>query len=101
LLRYVDIHAKEYARCHRAPNDFSDKDSELKDKATNQFKNVADRAQGMAASAADQVRDVGDRAGEVAGNLKSAVDKSVKDQPMATLVVAAAAGFVLGALWKS
>ena len=37
----------------------------------------------------------------VAGNVKGAVDKSIKDQPMATLAVAAAAGFVLGALWKS
>ena len=38
---------------------------------------------------------------KVAGNFKSAVDKSVKDQPMATLAVAAAVGFVVGALWKS
>ena len=38
---------------------------------------------------------------EVAGNIKGAVDKSVKDQPMATLAVVAAVGFVLGALWKS
>ena len=37
----------------------------------------------------------------VAGNVKGAVDKSVKDQPMATLAVAAVLGFVLGALWKS
>ena len=47
----------------------------------------------------DKLRDTG--AGEVAGNLKGAVAKSVKDQPMATLAVAAAVGFVLGALWKS
>jgi ElaB/YqjD/DUF883 family membrane-anchored ribosome-binding protein len=47
------------------------------------------------------MRDVSDRTGEVAGNLKKAVDKSVKDQPMATLAMAAAVGFVLGALWKS
>ena len=33
--------------------------------------------------------------------MKGAVDKSIKDQPMATLAVAAAAGFVLGTLWKS
>jgi ElaB/YqjD/DUF883 family membrane-anchored ribosome-binding protein len=44
---------------------------------------------------------VSDAAGEVAGNIKGAVDKSVKDQPMATLAAAAAVGFVLGALWKS
>jgi len=35
------------------------------------------------------------------GNVKTAVDKSIKDQPMTTLAVAAAVGFVLGALWKS
>ena len=72
-----------------------------KDKANDQFKKVADRVEGVAGGAVDQVREVGDRAGEVAGNFKTAVDKSVKDQPMATLAMAAAVGFVLGALWKS
>ena len=33
--------------------------------------------------------------------MKGAVDNSIKDQPMATLAVAWAIGFVLGALWKS
>ena len=79
-------------------SDFSDKTSDLKDKATDQFKKAADRAEGIATSASDQMREVGDRAGEVAGNFKSAVDKSVR---MATLAMAAAVGFVLGALWKS
>ena len=82
-------------------SDLSDKASEIKDKATDQFKKVADQVEGVAGAAADQIREVGDRAGEVAGNFKSAVDRSVKDQPMATLAVAAAVGFVLGALWKS
>jgi ElaB/YqjD/DUF883 family membrane-anchored ribosome-binding protein len=82
-------------------SDLSDKATDLKDKATDQFKKAAERAEGIAAGAADQVREVGDRASEVAGNFKSAVDKSVKDQPMATLAMAAAVGFVLGALWKS
>jgi ElaB/YqjD/DUF883 family membrane-anchored ribosome-binding protein len=49
---------------------------------------------------ADRSRDAGERMQEVAGNLKGAVDKSVKEQPMATLALAAIAGFVLGALWK-
>ena len=79
--------------------DLSDKAADLKDKATDQFKKVADRAESLASDAVDHLRDTG--AGEVAGNLKGAVDKSVKDQPMATLAVAAAVGFVLGALWKS
>jgi ElaB/YqjD/DUF883 family membrane-anchored ribosome-binding protein len=74
---------------------------DLVDKGTEQIKKVADRVEGYASSAADQMREVSDRTGEVAGNFKKAVDKSVKDQPMATLAMAAAAGFVLGALWKS
>jgi ElaB/YqjD/DUF883 family membrane-anchored ribosome-binding protein len=55
----------------------------------------------VAGAAGDQVRDFSDRTGEVAGNFKRAVDKSVKEQPMTTLLMAAAVGFVLGALWKS
>ena len=74
---------------------------DLVEKGTEQFEKVADRVEGYASGAADQVRDVSDRTGEVAGNLKKAVDKSVKDQPMVTLAMAAALGFVLGALWKS
>jgi ElaB/YqjD/DUF883 family membrane-anchored ribosome-binding protein len=80
-------------------SDLANKD--LKDKATDQFKKVAHSVEGVAHSATDQVRDATDRASEVAGNIKGAVDKSVKDQPMATLALAAAVGFVLGALWKS
>jgi ElaB/YqjD/DUF883 family membrane-anchored ribosome-binding protein len=82
-------------------SDLSNKADDLEDKATDQFKKVADRVEGVATSAADQMREVGERAGEVAGNFKSAVDKSVKEQPMATLAMAAAVGFVLGALRKS
>jgi ElaB/YqjD/DUF883 family membrane-anchored ribosome-binding protein len=75
--------------------------SDYSDKATDQFKKVADRVEDVAGAAANQMREVTDRAGEVAGNFKGAVQKSVKEQPMATLLMAAAIGFVLGALWKS
>jgi ElaB/YqjD/DUF883 family membrane-anchored ribosome-binding protein len=75
--------------------------SDLKDKATDQFKKVVDRVEGTASAATEQMRQATDRAGEVAGNMKEALDKSVKDQPMATLAVAALVGFVLGAIWKS
>jgi len=80
-------------------SDLADKASEMKDKATDQLKNVAELAEGLANDAIEHLRETG--AGEVAGNLKGAVDKSVKEQPMATLALAAAVGFVLGALWKS
>lgn len=86
--------------------------SEMKDKATDQFGKAVDRAtdkaQGVArqvedfaGKAMDQGREAGERIQEVAGNVKGAVDKSIKNQPMATLAAAAVVGFVLGALWKS
>jgi len=62
---------------------------------------AAEKAQGTLSSIAEQGRDAGERVNEVAGNMKSAVDQSLKTQPMATLAVAVVAGFVLGALWKS
>ena len=72
---------------------------DLKEQATQQFKKVADRVEEYANVAAEKIRHTGP--GEVAGNLKGAVDRSVDRQPMATLALAAALGFVLGALWKS
>jgi ElaB/YqjD/DUF883 family membrane-anchored ribosome-binding protein len=73
----------------------------LADKATDQFRSVADQAENVANRVADQGREMGERVQEVAGNFKGAVDRSVKDQPMATLAMVAVVGFVLGALWKS
>jgi ElaB/YqjD/DUF883 family membrane-anchored ribosome-binding protein len=73
----------------------------MADKATDQFGRAADTVEDVASRVVEQGREAGERVQEVAGNVKSAVDKSVKDQPMATLAVAAIVGFVLGALWKS
>jgi len=73
----------------------------MADKAKNQFRGMADQAESVASRAAEQGRDAQERVREVAGNFKGAVDRSVKDQPMATLALVAVVGFVLGALWKS
>jgi len=73
----------------------------LADKATDNFKTMANQAEDVANRMAEQGREVGERMQEVAGNFKGAVDRSVKDQPMATLAMAGLVGFVLGALWKS
>jgi ElaB/YqjD/DUF883 family membrane-anchored ribosome-binding protein len=64
------------------------------------MRNVSDRASGAAGRVAEQGREAGERVQEVAGNFRGAVDKSVREQPMATLALAAIAGFVLGALWR-
>jgi ElaB/YqjD/DUF883 family membrane-anchored ribosome-binding protein len=57
-------------------------------------KQTLDAASDMAGDARQQVE-------EVAGNVKGAINRSVKDQPITTLLVAGAIGFVIGALWKS
>jgi ElaB/YqjD/DUF883 family membrane-anchored ribosome-binding protein len=97
---------------YRAPEHGAKSGSDFKDKATDTFERFAEsaadqvgRAAGtveeVASKAAAQGREAGQQVQEVAGNIKNAVDKSVKDQPMATLALIAAVGFVLGALWKS
>jgi ElaB/YqjD/DUF883 family membrane-anchored ribosome-binding protein len=75
--------------------------SELKDKAADQFSKATDQVEGAASRVAEQGREAGERMQEVAGNFKGALDKSVKDQPMATLAGVAIVGFILGAIWKS
>ena len=75
--------------------------SDLKYKASDQIKHAADTAEGVASRVAAQGRQAAEGVQDVAGNLKSAVDKSIKNQPMATLAVAATVGFVLGAIWKT
>jgi ElaB/YqjD/DUF883 family membrane-anchored ribosome-binding protein len=78
-----------------------DTTSDFASKASGQIKAATDRVEGMAGSAMTQGREAAERVEAVAGNVKGAVDKSLKDQPMATLAIAAALGFVLGAIWKS
>jgi len=77
------------------------KKADTTDIAAEYIGNVAERVQGVARVAVDQTVDAGERVQAVAGNVKEAVDKSVRDQPMATLAMAAVIGFVLGAVWKS
>jgi len=75
--------------------------ADLKAKTTEQLGKAADQAERMANRMAEQGRDAGERIEEMAGDFKHALDKSLKEQPMATLAMAAIRGFVLGALWKS
>jgi ElaB/YqjD/DUF883 family membrane-anchored ribosome-binding protein len=72
----------------------------MADKASEQFRHYAGRAEEAAGRVADRGREAGERVQDVAGNFKGAVDKSIREQPMATLALAAVAGFLLGALWK-
>lgn len=81
-------------KAHSAVSSVADKASEYANAAGHQVDRALDNAEHTA-------RDAGRRVSEVADNMRTAVDKSVREQPMATLAVAAALGFVVGALWKS
>ena len=73
---------------------------EMADKATDQFKGAVDSAQQLAGRVGEQAREYGEKAQDIAKEVKPFVEKSLKEQPMATLAGAALIGFVLGALWK-
>lgn len=81
--------------------DLAGKASEYADKAGKHLDSALQSAESTARQMAESGRDSAERVGVVAGNFKTAVNKSVKDQPLTTLAVAAALGFVVGALWKS
>jgi len=70
------------------------------DVATDKFKNVTESAEEMAGKVAVQAREYSEKAQEAVKQFKPYVEKSMREQPMATLGVAAVIGFVLGALWK-
>ena len=75
----------------------------MADVAADKMKDVtqsAEEAEEMAGKVAEQAREYGEKAQEAVKNFKPYVDKSMKEQPIATLGVAAVIGFVLGALWK-
>lgn len=55
----------------------------------------------VVSDAQDKGRDAVKAVGEVGDNVANAIDKSLKDRPYTTLALAVAAGFVLGAMWKS
>jgi ElaB/YqjD/DUF883 family membrane-anchored ribosome-binding protein len=73
---------------------------EVADVATDQVKNFTESAEEIAGKVAEHAREYGEKAQEAVKNFKPYVEKSMKEQPMATLGAAAVIGFVLGALWK-
>jgi ElaB/YqjD/DUF883 family membrane-anchored ribosome-binding protein len=62
-------------------------------KATDQFGKVTENGQELAGQLAEQAQ-------EAVKKFKPYVEKQMKEQPMATLAVAAAIGLLLGAMWK-
>lgn len=58
-------------------------------------------AEQTAEELARQGRQASEQISDVAGELGSALEDSVRRNPLTTLGLAAVAGFVIGALWKS
>jgi ElaB/YqjD/DUF883 family membrane-anchored ribosome-binding protein len=78
----------------------NDRLRDLADAATDQLRHATDNAKELAGNAAEQAREYGEKAQELMKASKTYVEKSMKEQPLATLAVASVIGFVLGALWK-
>jgi ElaB/YqjD/DUF883 family membrane-anchored ribosome-binding protein len=78
-----------------------DKAEGLVDRAAKAARGVADQASDLTDRAVEHGREVGEMAHNAPGAMRDALDTSLKQQPMATLAVTGALGFVLGALWKS
>ena len=77
-----------------------DRMQDLAGAATDRLRDATDRAEEIAGNVAEQARVYGQKAQDAAAQVKPYVEKSMKEQPMATLAVASVIGFVLGALWK-
>ena len=73
---------------------------DIADAAGERVKETVDSAQEMTSTIAEQARHHGERAQKAVKQFRPFVEKSLKEQPIATLAVAAAIGLVLGALWK-
>ncbi len=73
----------------------------LVDKAAEAIRGVADQTTDLADRVIEQGREVGEMAQKAPVAARDAVDTSLMQQPMATLAIAGAVGFLLGALWKS
>jgi ElaB/YqjD/DUF883 family membrane-anchored ribosome-binding protein len=67
---------------------------------SDRLKDAGDTVRDMTETVVTQAGQLGERAQQAAGEIKPFVEKSLKDQPIATLASAAVIGFVLGALWK-
>lgn len=59
------------------------------------------KAQPATAKAENAAHDAAGAVRDVANNFGTALDDSLERQPMTTLAMAVAVGFVLGALWKA
>jgi|EndMetStandDraft_8_1072994.scaffolds.fasta_scaffold75721_2 ElaB/YqjD/DUF883 family membrane-anchored ribosome-binding protein len=71
------------------------------EKAADMTEKVAAQVESTVSDLADRGREASRSVRDVADNFGTALDRSLERQPMTTLAMAVAVGFVLGALWKA
>jgi ElaB/YqjD/DUF883 family membrane-anchored ribosome-binding protein len=76
-------------------------DPPTKGKSSDPLGRISDQAENVANRVAEQGREIGQQVQDAAEQVRSTVDKSIREQPLMTLAAAAVVGFALGALWKS
>ena len=72
----------------------------MADATGERVKDAAKTTEEMASKVADQVREYGNQVQEVTKQVRPFMEKSLKEQPIATLAGVAVLAFALGALWK-
>jgi ElaB/YqjD/DUF883 family membrane-anchored ribosome-binding protein len=73
----------------------------LAEQAKEKASDVADRASEVLSTAQERGSKAASDAGEVVGTLRDALVQSARRQPGTTVLLSIAAGFLLGAMWKS
>ena len=73
---------------------------DMADATAERVKEAAKTTEEMASKVADQAREYGNQVQEVTKQVRPFMEKSLKEQPIATLAGVAVLAFALGALWK-
>ena len=71
------------------------------DREDTRAKTVGQKAESATAQAENAAYDAANAVREVTDNFGHALDDSLERQPITTIAMAVAVGFVLGALWKT
>jgi hypothetical protein len=74
---------------------------QVKEQVKGRISDAADTASGALTSVREQGSIAAGNAGEVMGALREALAKSAREQPGTTVLLSVAAGFLLGAIWRS
>lgn len=85
----------------RLPNDLADRAVDLGLRATDAIGKAVSQVEDTANQLMEQGSEASANVQKVAGNFGRALDRSLNEEPMTTLGLAVAMGFVLGALWKA